>query len=230
MPVDVSFLAAFLLGVTGGVHCVGMCGGIVGALSLGLPESARGRTAALLPYLVAYNAGRLLSYPFAGALMGGLGAWAAGALAGVHDAQRVLLAVAGLFMVALGLYLGEWWRGLARVEDLGGHLWRHIEPLGRRWLPVRSPAQALLLGLVWGWLPCGLVYTVLIWSISAGGVRDGALLMLSFGVGTLPTLLAMGLFAAKLAALVRRPWARRAAGGVVVLFGIYTLGRAAGVA
>jgi sulfite exporter TauE/SafE len=132
-------------------------------------------------------------------------------------------------MVALGLYLGDWWRGLSRVEQAGGVLWKLIEPLGRRWLPVRRPRHAFLLGLLWGWLPFGLVYSVLIWCISAGGVIEGALLMASFGLGTLPILLAMGAFAAQLAVAVRRPWARSTAGALVAGFGIYTVLRSVGL-
>ena len=100
-------------------------------------------------------------------------------------------------------------------------MWKRLEPLGRRLLPVRTPVQALGMGLVWGWLPCGLVYSVLIWSISAGSARKGALLMLSFGLGTLPALLAMGAFAATLAGFVARPWTRRCAGSLVILLGTY---------
>jgi hypothetical protein len=226
MPVEVSYLAALIVGFTGGVHCVGMCGGIVGALSFGTPETVRGSLWRFLPYLIAYNGGRLASYTLAGAIMGGLGLFAANLIA-LHEAQRVLLVVAGLFMVALGLYLGGWWAGLTRVERAGTGVWRKLEPIGRRFVPVRSPVHALALGLVWGWLPCGLVYTALIWALSSGGPVQGGLLLLSFGVGTLPNLLAMGLVAGRVAAFTRRPAVRRVAGALVILFGLYTLVRAA---
>ena len=112
---------------------------------------------------------------------------------------------------------------MLRVEQAGGVLWRRIEPLGRHLLPVRTPAQALGMGLVWGWLPCGLVYSVLIWAISAGSAVQGGLLLLSFGLGTLPTLLAMGAFAAALSKLVRKPWVRSSAGLLVIAFGLYQI-------
>jgi sulfite exporter TauE/SafE len=128
-------------------------------------------------------------------------------------------------MVALGLYLGGWWQGLVQLERAGGHVWARLEPLGRRLLPVTSPAQALLLGLVWGWLPCGLVYSVLVWSIATSDPVYGAALLLSFGVGTLPNLLAMGALAAGLSARVRDPRTRHVAGAVVILFGVYSLYR-----
>ncbi len=218
MPLDASFLAAFLVGFTGGVHCVGMCGGIVGALSFGVPEPVRGRPLCFLPYLLAYNTGRLLSYTVAGGLVGGLGLLAAN-LALLHRGQLVLQGLAALFMIALGLYLGGWWGGLAHIERAGAGIWRRLEPLGRRLVPVRRPAHAFGLGLVWGWLPCGLVYSVLVWALAAGGPGQGALLLLGFGLGTLPNLLAMGLVAGRMAAFTRKPWVQRSAGLLVIAFG-----------
>jgi hypothetical protein len=131
--------------------------------------------------------------------------------------------IAALFMIALGLYLGGWWQGLSRLEQAGGRLWRYLEPAGRRLLPVRTPVHALGVGLIWGWLPCGLVYSVLVWAMSAGSAAQGALLMLSFGLGTLPALLAMGVFAAAIARVVRNIWWRRLAGALVMVFGVYQL-------
>ncbi len=221
---EVGFLAAFLVGLFGGVHCVGMCGGIVGALSFGLPEQVRGRLRTLLPYLINYNLGRLLSYTVAGALVGGIGALASNLVA-LHQAQAVLQVVAGLFMVAMGLYLGGWWYGMSRLERLGGRMWRFIEPMGRHLLPVRTPGQAFVMGLVWGWLPCGLVYSVLIWAVAAGSMLDGALLLFSFGLGTLPNLMLMGFFAGKLTALLRRPGVMHLAGAVVVAIGLFYIAR-----
>lgn len=225
MGAEYSLTAAFLVGLFGGVHCIGMCGGIVGTLGLGLPEPVRARPLATLPYLFLYNAGRVLSYTAAGALMGGIGALAIHWLA-IREAQLLLQVVAGLFMIAMGLYLGGWWLGVVKLEKAGGPVWRRIEPLARRVMPVRSPGQAFALGLLWGWLPCGLIYSVLIWAISAGSALQGGLLMLSFGLGTLPNLMAMGLFAAGLSRWLRRPAARYAAGLAVILLGLLTLGQA----
>ena len=219
MTQELSLLSALLVGLLGGVHCVGMCGGIVGALGFGIQREG-GRST--LPVLLAYNGGRLASYAVAGALMGGVG-WMAAHVGDLRQMQSVLQVVAGLFMVAMGLYLAGWWFGLARLERLGGVAWKRIEPLGRRLMPVRGAGQALALGALWGWLPCGLVYSVLIWSMSAGDALSGALLMLAFGVGTLPNLLVMGLAAGKLAAFARNPWVKRAAGSMVLAFGLYTL-------
>ena len=118
--------------------------------------------------------------------------------------------------------------GLSGVERLGGALWRRIEPYGRHLLPVRRPSQAFYLGLLWGWLPCGLVYSVLVWAVSAGGVWRGAALLLAFGLGTLPNLLAMGVLVGGVARWVGNPWVRRLAGLLVAGFGVYALWQALG--
>ena len=223
--IEFSYLTAFLVGLLGGVHCVGMCGGIVGALTLGLPSEPRQRLAAMLPFQLAYNLGRALSYVVAGAVMGALGMVLAQLLP-VYYAQRLLLLLAGLFMILLGFYLAGWWLLLNRVEQLGGRLWRRLEPYSRRLIPVRSPRQALLVGVVWGWIPCGLVYSMLVNAVATGSAFKGAGLMLAFALGTLPNLLLMGLLAGAAARLAHSAAARRTAGVLVILFGLYTLWQA----
>lgn len=215
-------LTAFLMGLLGGVHCVGMCAGIVGTLTLGLSREVRGSFALMFPYQLAFNGGRIAGYAVAGAVMGALGTLIVQVMP-VQYAQRALYGVAALFMVLLGLYLGGWWRGLERLERLGSGFWRRLEPLGRRLLPIRTPLQALWLGFVWAWIPCGLVYTALIWSISAGGAGQGALIMLAFGLGTLPNLLGMGMLAGAAARFADQVWIRRAAGLLVLGFGLFAL-------
>lgn len=229
MNIDLAFeslyISAFFVGLLGGVHCVGMCGGIVGALSLGSQQAGGVPEQKTLLFLVAYNLGRMASYVLAGTLVGGLG-WLAANMLALNEAQRVLSVFAGLFMIAMGFYLAGWWRGLARIEQAGGVIWKRIEPLGRSMIPVRKPGQALVLGMIWGWLPCGLVYSVLIWAIASGGAVEGGLLMLSFALGTLPNLLLMGVFAARLSRFAANPAVRNIAGGLVVLFGLLMLYRA----
>lgn len=215
-----TYISAFLLGLMGAVHCIGMCGGIVGALSMsgsapdGMPGEQQQR------FVLAYNLGRITSYTLAGALAGGLGAYAMDLVA-LHHAQLVLKLFAALFMILLGLYLSGWWQVLTRLERFGAHLWRFIQPLGRSFLPVRSRAGAYVVGLVWGWLPCGLVYTALIYSLTAGGLVQGAALMFSFGLGTLPLMLSMGFAGARFAQTIRDPRVRVLAGCIVIGFGLY---------
>lgn len=215
-------VTAFLVGLLGGVHCVGMCAGIVGTLTMGLPREVRSSLWHLLPYQAAYNGGRIAGYAVAGAVMGALGTLIVQVLPLQH-AQRALYAVAAVFMILLGLYLGGWWRGLERLERLGAVLWRKLEPLGRRFLPIRSPLQAVGLGFFWAWIPCGLVYSVLIWSVSSGSAGQGALIMVAFGVGTLPNLLGMGMLAGAAARFADHARVRQGAGFLVMAFGVYAV-------
>ena len=207
--------SALILGLLGGGHCIGMCGGLMGALTLAIPAGQRQRR---LPLLLAYNAGRIASYALAGLLVGTAG-WALGS----GPAATLMRILAGLLLIAMGLYLAGWWSGLTRLESAGRLLWRHLEPLARRLLPVRSAPHALLLGALWGWLPCGLVYSTLLWAASQGNALDSAVLMLTFGLGTLPVLLATGLAAERLTALLRRRSIRLGGGLLVILFGLWTL-------
>jgi sulfite exporter TauE/SafE len=222
MDILLPYLSAFIVGLLGGVHCIGMCGGIVGALTFGLPEHSRNRLSSVIPFQLAYNLGRMLSYVLAGAIMGGLGLLLA-QLMPVYLAQRLLLVLAGIFMILLGLYLAGWWMVLNRVEKAGSTLWKRLEPYSRRLIPVKTPLQAFGVGVIWGWIPCGLVYSMLINAVSSGGAPEGAGLMLAFAIGTLPNLLVMGFLAGAAARLARSVLARRIAGSTVILFGLYTL-------
>ena len=213
MP-DSAYLALFLVGLLGGTHCVGMCGGIVGALSLGGPPPC--------PSPLPPTPGRLLS-------CGGAGAWggapgpASLALDGPAPVRLALYLLANLMLVALGLYLLGVTRALAFTERAGQHLWRHIQPFTRRFLPAKTVAQAFPLGVLWGWLPCGLVYSALTTALGAGSPGRGAPLMLAFGLGTLPNLLLAGILLARVNEFVRRPLVRIASGLLVLGFGIYGL-------
>ncbi len=208
-------IPALVLGLLGGGHCLGMCGGLMGALTLAIPAQQRSRR---LRLLLAYNLGRILSYATAGYLLG-LAGWAL-----ENSPLAMLLRVlAALLLIAMGLYLAGWWHGLTRIEAIGRGLWRHLQPLASRLLPVSRLPQALLLGALWGWLPCGLVYSTLLWAASQGSALDSALLMLAFGLGTWPVLLASGLAAERLLGLLRQRGIRAAAGLLVILFGLWSL-------
>ena len=219
---ELIYYGAFVMGFFGGSHCVGMCGGIVGVLTYGLAEEKRENWWATFPYVLAYNLGRLASYTLAGAIVGGISLWALD-LAAIDEFKQTLKLLAGIFMLVLGLYLGGWWYGLLKVEQLGQGLWKHLQPIGQRFMPVRTLPQALVLGMVWGWLPCGLVYSALILAMTASTVQQGALVMLSFGLGTLPTVMAMGLLASLFSAIVRQAWVRKVSGAMVMLFGVFML-------
>ncbi|HNC52664.1 MAG TPA: sulfite exporter TauE/SafE family protein [Accumulibacter sp.] len=220
MP-EPAYFALLLIGLLGGPHCVAMCGGIVGALAMG--------TAARLSLHLAYNCGRIASYALAGAVAGGIGQ-AGMALAGPLPLRTFLYLLANLMLVALGLYLIGVTRALAFSERCGQKLWRHLQPLTRRYLPARRVAQAFPLGLLWGWLPCGLVYSALATALTSGSAWRGAGMMLAFGAGTLPNLLLAGLLAARLQAYARMPAVRVAAGLLILAFGAWGLFVGSGLA
>jgi sulfite exporter TauE/SafE len=204
-----------------------MCGGLVASLTLGLAPDLRAAPLRMLPYQLGYNLGRIAGYAFAGGLFGAMGALIL-ELDGFQVAQRVLYGLAGVMMILLGLYLGGWWRILAVTERLGGRLWQRLEPLGRRLIPVRHVGHAAGIGFLWAWIPCGLVYSVLVSALATGSALRGALLMLAFGAGTLPNLLGIGLLAGAAARLAERRWVRQAAGLTVIGFGVYALVQLAG--
>jgi sulfite exporter TauE/SafE len=224
-------LPVFVVGLAGSIHCVGMCGGIVGALSgAGAIPIVVARSNAL-PRVLAYNAGRIGSYMLAGALAGGLagGAQNLAMLAGV---QLTFYWLANLMLVALGLYLMNVWHGLAMLEQGGRVLWRRaqpvIAPLMKTLMPANRPQQAFALGALWGWLPCGMVYSVLLTAMLSGSAGAGAGVMLAFGLGTLPMLTALGLLGARLQRAMQRRHVRIACGLLVLGFGLLGLARAAG--
>ena len=221
---ELTLAAAFMIGLLGSTHCIGMCGGIVGALTMGLPETTRQSSLKLLPYLLTYNSGRLFSYSLAGLIVGLLSSSASDFFQiGSFPVGGI---IGGLFMVALGIYIAGWLQTMAPLERLGSVFWRKIEPFGRRFMPVKSPAQALGLGFIWGWLPCGLVYSTLALAATSGDAVKSALLMLAFGAGTLPMLLAMGGFAEKLQSFTRHKWTRYIAGFLLIAFGAMILSKA----
>ena len=212
--------SVFLVGLLSGVHCAGMCGGLVGAFSMSLP-----RQRATWPLHLAYNGGRITSYAIAGLIAGAAGGIGL-LLNDVLPVQLVLYVAANLMLVALGLHLAGVKRLLSPVEALGAKLWRAISPLGRHLLPAHNAGKAYRLGLVWGWLPCGLVYSVLATAIFTGDAFSGAAIMLAFGLGTLPNLLLAGVFWRRLRAFAARRAVRVGAGALVLGLGLAGLARA----
>ena len=227
--------AMLVTGFLSGVHCLGMCGGIVGAFG-----SVGGQTTVALPARghalwreaarqLAFNAGRVASYTLAGAIAGALGS-AGATMAGVLSWQVALYVLANVMLILVGLYLAGTSAWLARIEAVGAPLWRRLQPLAARLLPARTLPQSFAAGLLWGWIPCGLVYAGLAVAVLAGSPERGALAMAAFGLGTLPNLLAAGLAAARLRAFTARRGVRLAAGGVVLGFGVFGLTSATTVA
>ena len=215
------FAAAFLIGLLGGVHCVAMCGGVVGALTVQTPRRRRAWSLHL-----AYSAGRIASYAAAGAIMGMIGGMGL-MFNHVLPVQMLLYVLANLVLVSLGLYLAGLGNQLARIEVLGTWLWRRIQPYGAKVLPADTAGKAFVLGTLWGWLPCGLVYSLLATALLSGGAGSGAAVMLAFGLGTLPNLLLAGMVFKRLRDVTSDRRLRLATGALVAGFGVAGLARAA---
>lgn len=211
-----------LMGLFGSVHCATMCGPIAGALALSLPADCRRNPLHLAGFLVALSLGRILSYGLAGGLGGLLGsAIEQNPLApSLHELLRGL---AALVVILTGLYLTGWFPRLKQMDRLGAPVWRRLAPLQRRLLPVRSGGQAVLYGMVWGWLPCGLVYYAVLLTLAADDPLQGALMMGLFGLGTLPAILGLGSFVGWISGLARRPGWRAAAGLSLAAIGLVGL-------
>jgi sulfite exporter TauE/SafE len=219
---ELSFALAFVVGFFSTLHCLGMCGGIMGALSLSLPENIRGRPGSLLGFVLLYNLGRILIYVLLGIVVGFTGQlleWGTGGKVWREAAGFV----AAITMILIGFYLTGWFPQLRRMDRLGEFVWKRLEPVGRRLLPIKTLSGALLAGLVWGWLPCGLVYYALFLALPLGDPWMGGLFMFVFGVGTLPAMVATGTFTGWLARLGSKVLLRQAAGVIMILMGGATL-------
>ncbi len=244
--VDVSLLSVFLIGLLGGLHCAGMCGGIVGAMSMaprriGKPvripvRDAGGGAATLmqangalalrsgLTLVLGYNLGRITSYVAAGAAAGALGSTAFIAQR-LLPVEQVAFVITNAMLIVLGLYLVGIVRSFGPLEAIGKHPWRRLQPLAGRLLHADGFGGAVAAGIVWGWVPCGMVYGVLIAAMASGSALDGALLAAAFGLGTLPSLVALGLSLRSLRGALQNRWLRIVAGALVITFGIAGLAR-----
>lgn len=246
--------AAFITGLASSVHCLGMCGGAISAVMLtAKPKSSRAHVATFpvalltsarevfappdvaslavgttnLPLALAFNVGRIFSYGVAGALAGALGSGAGTLL--TSDAMPIRLALfmlANIVMLLTGLYVAGWTSGLAFLERAGKHLWRHLSPLTKKILPVESLPQAALLGALWGWIPCGLVYATLAVALASGNALNGAAAMIAFGLGTLPAMTAAGMLSAQMKTRLRNKRLRIAAGLLVIMMALLGFHRA----
>ncbi len=210
-----SLSAAFLLGLFSSAHCVGMCGGIMGALSMAVPANARARRWVIL---LSYNLGRIFSYALMGAIVGAFSRQITEA-----GGAEWLRWLAGVLLIAMGLYLANWWKGLTYLEAGGRYLWAYLQPIGKALMPVDNAAKAVALGGIWGWLPCGLVYSALAYAMAQGHSTGGGLVMLAFGLGTLPSVLATGFVAQQLGRLLQRRQIRWSFALLVILFGLWTI-------
>lgn len=211
----VSFAAALLAGLAGSMHCLAMCGGMAGALGMRAKASGGSHRQALL-----YQAGRIGGYTVAGALVSAFGATALHAF-DLGQLSFALRVASGIFIVLVGSRLLLRWNPLAPLERWGARFWQRLRPLAQRAARGNDTASALWLGFLWGWLPCGLVYSMLLFAAMSGNVRTGAGIMLAFGLGTLPSMLAGSFLAAQLQRLLSSRWPRLASGAALVTFGVW---------
>jgi uncharacterized protein len=214
--IDPMLTTALLLGAFGSVHCLAMCGGIAGAL--GQTMESRPRYMELFQ-LSLYSFGRITSYAVAGAFVGWLGE-AFSAWVGLSVGLRIF---AGLLILAFGLHVAGWWNGLAAIERVGMLVWRRIAPIAKRVGRPDRTWKIFVLGMLWGWLPCGLVYSALLAAASTGRPISGVGFMLCFGMGTLPAMLAASGFGARLGSLLALRSSRRAAGVLLLVFGAVSI-------
>ncbi len=207
---ELGIVSAFGIGLAGAGHCLGMCGGIAAALNLGGQQN--------LLTTCSYHGGRIASYTALGALLG----LAAGSvdIAGWTIALRYL---AGMLLVGMGLYIADWWRGMQWLERGGALLWQPVQKLSRPLLPIRHWSQGAALGLLWGLMPCGLIYSSLAWAATAQDAATSASMMLLFGLGTLPAMLATSLGADRLQAFLRQRGLKLVIAILLIASGIWTL-------
>ena len=207
--------AALLAGLLGSAHCLGMCAGISGLVAVN--ASARS-ISGQLPLALAYNGGRLISYAGLGALVGSFGEAMVSALPAIAGPVRL---IGGLIIVLIGLQLAFNWAILAPLERAGSVLWQAVAPLAKHFVPITNAWRALGLGLLWGLIPCGLVYSALLIAVASADPLAGAAIMIAFGLGTTPAMVMTGVGALQLSSFVGN--ARRAAGFLVIVLGLLTL-------
>lgn len=223
-PLDsqsISLAAAFVAGLVGSTHCLAMCGGFAGAL--GMRARANGKNvAAAFSQMLVTQLGRVSSYAIAGALAGAVGATIDSLLELVHVAQA-LRVIAGLLLIAVAIRVAFAWNLFASIERFGARLWSHIAPLTLRATRTEQIGVSFLLGAAWGWLPCGLVYSILLYAAFSGKAAQGAAIMSAFGLGTLPAMLGSGVFAGQIAQLCKKRTTRWVAAGMLASFGALTI-------
>lgn len=212
---------AFAAGLMGGLHCAAMCGGAAYLLSGSRQAPAKTRW----DFAAAYNAGRIASYTLAGGLAGAVGQ-AGLLLRGSWPVQQVLLLAAGLTLCLMALYLANLSPLMRTLEHAGAVVWRHVAPFARHVLPVSSVPRALALGALWGWLPCGMVYAALLLAVSTGHALHGALVMLAFGLGTLPNMLLIAGLAGRTRQAIKQRGVRIAAASLLAVTGVYGVAHA----
>lgn len=216
---NTSYLAAFTMGLLSSLHCIGMCGSIIGTLTLSLSQELRQKKSTLFSYVLNYSLGRILSYSLAGMMVGAVSVLLSVPLSEAY-AHRLLQVVSAIVMAAAGMYIAGWFPVFAYIERMGSRLWKLIEPFGRRLIPVKTRTQAFLFGMIWGWLPCGLIYTALALAATSDSIIHSGLTMLAFGMGTLPAVMGVGIMTSMLSKLSKIQYVKQIAGLLLISFAL----------
>jgi len=214
---NIDLFSAFIIGLLGSGHCLSMCGGVTSMLVGALDKNAKQKKT---PLIFSYNFGRIFSYSLLGAIVGLSGSLAIHSLGFPLTILRV---IASIFLILLGLYLGQWLMVLSKLEQLGKGLWQFVSPLSKRFIPVTNCKKALFLGTIWGWLPCGLVYSTLTWALASGGPLEGGLIMLAFGLGTLPAMFTLSFGYISIKSILKNLFFRQTMGLLMIIYGCYGL-------
>ncbi len=215
-------LVAFVVGLLSTIHCIGMCGGLVGAMTMSLSPDIRQNQLKLAQYTFAYNLGRIISYMIAGLLVGLLGQVFKDFIMPEHGIGLLRL-IASIMIIAMGFYIAGWFPQFSRIEKIGAPVWSLLQPLGQRLLPVDQIWKAFLFGMVWGWLPCGLVYYMLLMSPASDGAINSALFMFAFGAGTLIPMMSVGFLTGKITQFRNSRRIRYLSGILLIIMGIISL-------
>lgn len=214
---NLDLFSAFLIGLLGSSHCLVMCGGISTMLTTAIANNSQHKKVSIV---FCYNLGRIASYSLIGALVAFTGSMAAKS---IGLPIIVLKTIAGVFLILLGLYLGQWLMWLSQIEQLGKGIWRYLSPKTKQFIPIKNSQNAFALGAIWGWLPCGLVYSTLTWALASANVINGALIMFFFGLGTLPALLTISIGVVNVKSLLSNTLFRKIAAILVIFYGTYSV-------
>jgi len=213
------FSAALLIGLLGAGHCLGMCSGIASAITFST-DTTQSKARHFISLLF-YNLGRVSSYTLAGTIFAGSSS-ALIIFFGGKEALIYLRLLAAILMLFLALYISRLWFGLLILEKAGQTVWQYIKPLAQYFLPLKHPTLAFPLGFLWGWFPCGLVYSTLSWAASSGSTESGALIMFGFGIGTLPAMLTIGSLTQQLKLILNHYYFRVGSGLLLAIFAVHT--------
>lgn len=217
------FFSAFTLGLLGSGHCLAMCGGLSSALGMQNHHKNSKLISSDKPSseynIIFYNIGRIFSYTIAGLIVGSLGFWLSQQMSNLN----ILRYLSALMLILMGLYIGKWFNGILLIERIGSYLWPLIRPLSTRFLPISTKRDAFIVGMVWGWLPCGLVYSALIWASAENNILNSMLIMFCFGLGTLPAMFATGYFSQQLNTFLNHKGFRSGSAILMILFGLWSI-------